>query len=354
MEIFYIGSFDDSGMHILTLDRTRLVFEHIANVPDLPAPSFQALHPAIPCLYSVSGAKSTANDPGGTVAAYRIDPKSGRLTVLNTRSTKGSGPCHISVDPHGAFAFVSNYGAGSLAVYPIVDNGSLGSISDLIQHHGNSVHPKRQEAPHMHSAIPSPDGRYVYASDLGIDQIRIYSLNREAGTLEPAEPPFVESAPASGPRHLAIHPDRPFAYSAEELSSTVAAYAMEAASGALSPIQRLSMLPENHQEASSAADIHISPDGRFLYASNRGHDSIVIFDIDSETGRLTTVGHESTRGGHPRNFYIDGTGTHLFVANRDNDNIVLFERDRQSGKLRATGAEAHVPKPVCITEYRPR
>jgi 6-phosphogluconolactonase len=180
----------------------------------------------------------------------------------------------------------------------------------------------------------------------------IYGIDRDSGELSPAEEPFAENTPGSGPRHFAIHPDGDFAYSAEELTSTVAAFTRDQATGALNQIQRVSMLPEDYEnENNTAADIHISPDGRFLYASNRGHNSLVIYEIDGSTGRLTPVGHEPTRGGHPRNFMIDRKGEFVLVANRDDDNVVVFRRDGETGRLSYSGEQVEVPMAICVTQH---
>lgn len=348
-EIIYAGTFSDQGLIVLEFDRENRSFVEIQRISDIESPSFQSLHPNREYLYSVSSQGVTDDDEYGSVSAYRLDPETGKLTFLNIRSAEGRGPCHISVDPEGRFAYVSNYGSGNISVYPILEDGSLGEVLDVVQHEGNSVH-SRQEGPHMHSIIPSEDGEFIYASDLGIDMVKIYRVNRETGELTPAENPHVENVPGSGPRHFTIHPGGGYAYSVEELSSTVAAFSVDQSTGALEQFQRIEMLPADFNGTNTAADIHISPDGRFLYATNRGHDSIAIFSIEESSGRLSFVDREPTRGGHPRNFAIDKLGEFVFIANRDNDNIVLFERDITSGLLTYTGVEAEVPRAVCVTQ----
>ncbi|REL39301.1 lactonase family protein [Rhodohalobacter sp. SW132] len=353
-EIIYIGTFSgqgSEGLYVYEFDRSTEKMMEIQIVSDREGPNFQAIHPDENYLYSVSGQPFSEDTDYGTVSAYEIDEHSGKLTLINEQSVEGRGTAHVSVDPKGRFVYVSNYGEGNLSVFLINDDGSLTEAVDVVHHEGSSVNEQRQNRPHVHSVIPSADGRFIYVPDLGIDKIMIYEVNETTGILTPAETPYAESTPGSGPRHFTIHPNNEFAYSAEELSSTVAVYTIDPSSGALNEIQRVSMLPEGFDESSSAADIHISPDGRFLYASNRGHDSLVIFEIDSSDGELSLVGHESTRGGHPRNFMMDQHGEFVFVANRDNNNVVVFARDKETGKLNYTGEEASVPRAVCVTQF---
>lgn len=272
------------------------------------------------------------------------------LQLINEQSVEGRGTAHVSVDPLGKFAYVSNYSEGNLSVFSIHENGSLSETADVVRHEGSSVNERRQNSPHVHSIIPSTDGKFIYVSDLGTDQIMIYEVNRTTGELSPAKVPYVENTPGAGPRHFAIHPDGNFAYSAEELSSTVAVFSVDQNSGALDEIQRVTMLPEDFEGNNSAADIHLSPDGRFLYASNRGHDSVVIYRVDADTGNLTLTGHEPTRGGHPRNFMMDQRGEYVLVSNRDDDNVVVFNRDQETGQLTYSGEEVSVPMAVCVTQ----
>ncbi|HLU90545.1 MAG TPA: lactonase family protein, partial [Cyclobacteriaceae bacterium] len=265
---------------------------------------------------------------------------------------EGAGPCHVSVDPKGKYVYISNYGGGNLAVYPIQKNGGLGPATDVVQHTGSSVDPGRQKQAYMHSIIPSANGQYIYASDLGVDKVFAYKVNRNNGTL--SEVAYASSTPGSGPRHFAIHPNNRFAFSVEELSSTIASFEINPKTGALSPLERVPMLsPDFPSDKDSwAADIHVSPDGKFVYASNRGQDDLVIYGIHPETGKLSLVGYEPTRGGHPRNFYMDEQGDFILVANRDNDHFVMFDRDKQSGTLSFSGKEVQVPAPVCLKMLR--
>ena len=259
----------------------------------------------------------------------------------------------MSVDPQGQLVYVSNYGEGNLAVYPVEADGKLGEASDVVQHTGGSVNPDRQQEPHMHSIIPSESGDIIYASDLGIDKIMLYQPNSTSGKLSAASPPFAASTPGAGPRHFALHPSGQWAFSIEELSSTIAAYKVDKKSGSLTPVDRVTTLPEGASaDGNSTADIHVSPDGKFVYASNRGHDSIVIYAIDAATGKLTYVGNEPAGGQHPRNFCMDNQGEYVWVANRDTDNVVVFRRDAATGELTPTGNEIKVPAVVCVQQGR--
>ncbi len=348
-EITYVGTFstrDSKGIYVFEFDRAAGKFQALQTVTEGKSPNFLALHPNGKLLYAIYSEGTLADNPaGGSVVSFKIDPKTGFLTKLNEQSSEGRGPAHLSIDPKGKFAFVSNYGGGNIAIYPIQKDGSLGKASDFIQHEGSSTHPSRQKGPHVHSATPSIDGKFVYVSDLGIDKVMIYEVTKD-GKLKSAG--SASSTPSSGPRHFAVHPNGKFGFSAEELSSTIASYAINTSTGALSALERVNMLPSDFSETNSAADIHVSPDGKYLYASNRGHESLVIFSIDQNTGKLSFVGHESTKGKHPRNFYVDNKGDFAIVANMNTDNVVFYKRDKLSGKLTPTGEELSIPAPVSI------
>jgi 6-phosphogluconolactonase len=354
-EYIYTGSFSgegSKGLQVFEFDRVTGMLTEIQVIDDRAGPNFQAIHPNGEILYSVSDDRFNDEEPYGTVSTYRIDRETGMLELMNEQSVQGRGTAHVSVDPLGDFVYVSNYSEGNLAVYQVYEDGSLSEAVELVQHEGSSVNPNRQRAPHVHSIIPSDDGRFIYVSDLGIDKIMIYEVDRETGELSPAETPYFENEPGSGPRHFTFHPNGEYAYSAEELSVTVAVLSVDPETGALEQVQRLSLLPDGMEAdpSMSAADIHTSPDGRFLYASVRGEDLISIFSIDPETGLLDVVGHESTIGGHPRNFMVDGKGEFLLIANRDNDHVLVFRRDQETGEIEFTGIEAEVPVAVCVTQ----
>ena len=352
-EFIYAGTFSSTegeGIYVFEFYREDLHLELLQTVPDRESPSFQALHPEKPVIYSAGRTPIDEESDHHTIGAYRINLETGTLSIINEQSVMGRGPAHVSVDPLGEFVYISNYSSGNLSIFPLQEDGSLNEASDVIQHEGSSIHP-RQQAPHVHATDPSPNGRFIYVSDLGLDKIKIYEVNRQTRTLAPAPSPYYENTPGSGPRHFTFHPNANFAYSVEELSSTIAALRVDQSTGGLEQIQRVTMLPDDFEESNTAADIHISPDGRFLYATNRGHDSMVIFAINESTGKLTFVGHESTIGKHPRNFMIDHKGEYIFVANRDNDHIVIFRRNQSTGELTYTGMEVIVPRVVCLTQF---
>lgn len=352
-EFIIAGTFDgegSEGLYVFSFDRENLSFELLQKISDRLSPSFQAVHPKMPVVYSASRSPISGKNDHQTIGAYRAGKDTGMLSLINEQSTMGISPAHVSVDPLGSFVYVSNYTSGNVSMLPIRDDGGLDEASDVVQHKGSSIHPTRQQTAHAHAADPSPDGRFVYVSDLGLDKIMIYEVDRQQRALTPASIPWFENTPGAGPRHLSFSPDGEYAYSAEELSSTIAVLSVDKNTGALQQIQRVSMLPDDFQGSNTAADIHVSPDGKFLYASNRGHESIVIFSIDESTGELSLAGHEPAMGQHPRNFMIDDSGELVFVANRDSNHIVVFSRDPSTGALNYTGTELIVPLAVCVTQ----
>jgi 6-phosphogluconolactonase len=282
------------------------------------------------------------------VHAYARDPATGALTHLNEQPSRGTYPCHLSAEATGRYVLVANYGTGSVLMLPIRPDGSLGEASDFVQHQGSSVNPQRQQGPHAHSIMVSPDNRFALAPDLGLDQVIAYQLDLERGKLVPNDVPHARTAPGAGPRHLDFHPNGRWAYLINEIGNTLSAYAYDAQRGALTLLNTAPTLPSGFGGTSHTADIHVHPSGRFVYGSNRGHDSIVICAIDQGTGQVSVVGQESTQGRTPRNFAIDPTGTFLLAANQSTDDIVVFRIDPQSGRLSPTGHRAEAPAPVCL------
>jgi 6-phosphogluconolactonase len=252
------------------------------------------------------------------------------------------------MDKEGRFLLVSNYSGGSVSVIAIREDGRLGELTDLVQHKGSSINPERQEGPHPHSILLDPSNRYAFVPDLGLDKIMIYRFDSVHGKLQPNDEPWVSIRPGAGPRHFTFHPNGRFAYLINELDNTIIAFSYEAAYGRLRELQTVKALPEGFAGKSYCADIHVTPSGEFLYGSNRGHDSIVAYKIDVATGKLTYLGHESTRGRTPRNFDIDPTGEFLLVGNQDTDTIQTFRIDGESGRLIPTGYMAEVPAPACV------
>ncbi len=315
-------------------------------VAETPQPSFLALHPSGRFLYAVNELWEGGKE--GTVSAFALEPETGNLKLLNQQGAKGVGPCHLTVDKAGKWVLVANYGSGSVAVLPILPNGSLGEATCAIQHEGKSVHPQRQEGPHAHSVTLDPNNKFAVVADLGLDKLLIYRFDATKGMLTPNDPPFASTAPGAGPRHVAFHPNGRFLYAINELNNTITAYRYDGEKGTLTEVQTVPTLPEDFSSTNTTAEVQVHPSGRFLYGSNRGHDSLAIYSVDTRTGKLNLLGHQATQGKTPRNFAIDPTGTFLLAANQDSDTVVLFRIDPKSGKLNPTGRTVEVPTPVCI------
>ncbi|MBD2699714.1 lactonase family protein [Spirosoma sp. BT702] len=346
-EIMYVGTYSlrgSEGIYVFEFDRKAGTMQPLQSVSNVKSPSFLALHPSGQYLYSVN----EGADKNGGVSAYSVDKTTGKLQYLNSQSSMGAGPCHISVDQTGKTAFVSNYGGGSLAVLPIKSDGTLGEPTDKVQDEGTGPNAKRQEKAHVHSATLAPDNRFLYVADLGTDKVNIFNIDVTNSKVKPAQPPFATVKAGSGPRHFTFHPNGKYAYLVEELTSTVATFSRNAKTGELTLIQdNVVTLPANFTESNTSADIHIDPSGKFLYQSNRGYNGLAIFAIGND-GKLTKVGEQLTEGKTPRNFLIDPKGEFIFVAHQDTDNITIFKRDQQTGKLTYTGQSVKVPAPVCV------
>jgi 6-phosphogluconolactonase len=316
------------------------------SAPELAAttqnPSFLAVSPGQHNLYAVNEAGDA-----GAVSAFAIDAGTGKLTLLNRQGSSGSGPCHLAVDVTGRCLLVANYNSGSIAALPIHADGSLGEATTTIQHAGSSVNPARQAGPHAHFICPSPDDRFALNCDLGLDKVFVYRLDTNAARLSPGDPPFATVAPGSGPRHLTFSPDGKFVYVINEMGGTINVFSYNAANAALTGVQTISTLPRDFSGKNTAAEIALHPSGKFLYASNRGDDSIAVFAVDQKSGRLTLVEHQSTQGRTPRNFVIDPTGHWLLVENQASDSVVVFALDSDTGRLKPTGQTFAIGAPVC-------
>jgi 6-phosphogluconolactonase len=349
--LVFIGAYtqrDGRGIGLARFDADTGSLSTPELAAEIANPSFVALDPSLSHLYAVTEIDDYDGNVSGALSSFDVDRSSGALTFLNRQPTNGPGPCHVGVDASGQNAVVANYAGGSVAVLPIGTDGSLSAPSDFVQHEGGTrVFPERQDGPHAHSANLDLETGRVYINDLGLDRIKSYELDSGTGKLTPVGLD-VELHPGAGPRHFDFHPDGKHAYAINELDSTITAMDYDRAAGRLTPTQSVPALPAGWEGPNTTADLHISPDGRFIYGSNRGHDSLVIYAIDAGTGQLEFVGHESTRGNNPRNFAIDPSGRYLLAANQDSDNIVVFERDSDTGKLRATGVEVSVSMPVCL------
>lgn len=309
-------------------------------------PSFLAVHPSLKYLYAVG--ETGGRGRGGTVSAFSMDRKTGKLTLLNTVSSGGPGPCHLVVDKTGKNVLVANYSGGSVAVLPIQADGSLSDRSSFIQHSGSSVDKARQEGPHAHSINVSPDNRFAVVADLGLDEVLVYRFDAVKGTLAPNDPPFAKVAPGAGPRHFTFHPNGKFGYVINEMGSTVTAFAWDARRGVLSEIQTISTLPAGFTGTNYDAEVITDRAGRFLYGSNRGHDSIALFSIDPRKGTLRFVETVSSQGKFPRNFNLDPTGAWMLVGNQNTDNVAVYKVDGSTGRITPTGRQVQAPSPICI------
>jgi 6-phosphogluconolactonase len=334
----YVARFDPATGE---LSAPRLAVEAVS-------PAFLAAHPDRPLLYAVNEVGSFKGQAGGAVSAFAIEAETGGLTLLNQESSRGGGPCHLTVDPSGRWVLVANYGGGSIAVLPLRPGGELGPASTFVQHSGSSVNAQRQTAPHAHGIYADPANRFVFVPDLGIDRVLVYRWAPATGELEPNDPAAAVLAPGAGPRHLVFHPGGRFAYVINELLNTVTGFEFDPQTGALREIQTIGTLPEGFRGGNSTAEIAVHPTGRFLYGSNRGHDSLVTYLIDASTGKLGLVGHRATRGRTPRNFAVDPSGGWMLVANQDSNNVAVFRVDPRTGLPEASEHSVDVPAPVCV------
>ncbi len=321
--------------------------------PELAAetrnPSFLALNPTGKFLYAVGEVNDALGQRAGAVNAYALDARTGKLTALNQQTSGGTGPCHVVVDATGKCVLVANYGSGSIAALPIQADGSLGAATTTIQHTGSSVNPKRQAGPHAHFITPSPDNRFALTCDLGLDKVLVYQLDAATAKLTTNNPPHAVVPHGAGPRHLAFSPDGKFVYVINEMTLTITTFSYDAARGTLFEEQNVSTVPAGYaiMEKDSGAEIAVHPNGRFVYASNRGSDSIAVFSVEAKTGKLTLVQNEATQGKTPRHFALDPSGRWLLAENQNSDSVVVFAVDAATGKLKPTGQTLTVGSPVC-------
>lgn len=349
--LVYVGTYTSrgsEGIYAYRYDPLSGGLSPLGVVARTENPTFLAISPNKKYLYAANEVTELDGQPGGAISAFSIDPDTGALTFLNRQPSCGTGTCHVTVDKTGKYVLAANYSSGSASILPIREDGWLGEASDFVQHEGFGPNERRQKGPHAHSVTLSPDNRFAFVADLGLDKIMTYQLDLVNGKLCPNDPPWAETYPGAGPRHFAFHPSTKYAYIINEMGSSVTVFAYDAARGALSELQTLSTLPEGFGGRNTCADVHLSTSGRFLYGSNRGHHSIAIMSIDPETGTLTALGHESTRGKTPRNFGLDPSGSFMLAANQDTNNIFAFRVNQETGGLTPTGHETKVPAPVCV------
>jgi 6-phosphogluconolactonase len=349
----YVGTYTggkSEGIYAYRLDLASGKCTPLGLAAEVKNPSFLAVHPNKKFLYAVSEISDLDGRPTGGVSAFAIDASTGKLKKLNDQPSQGAGPCHVIVDKSGRTVMVANYGGGSIASFPIAADGHIAPAASAIQHQGKSVNPQRQEAPHAHSINVDPGNRFAVAADLGLDKVLVYRLDPATSKLEPNDPPFAKVAPGAGPRHFAFHPNGKFAYVINEIACTITAFKYDPQSGRLTEIETVSTLPkgESVQPGYSTAEVQVHPSGRFVYGSNRGHDTISVFAVDPASGKLRLVQNEPTQGKTPRGFGIDPTGRFFLAGNQDSDTITVFRIDEKTGRLAPTGEKLEVGKPVCV------
>ena len=355
----YIGTYTrgsaSEGIYLSLLDTESGALSAPKLVAKADNPSFLTLTPDGSRLYAAEETQEFDGKKGGSIHAFSVDELSGNLTSLGQAPTLGGAPCHMITDSTGQRVLFANYSGGSAGVYATGADGELTNLVGWKQHEGSSVNLRRQEAPHAHSINLDPTGQFAYVADLGIDEVKIYKLNAQTGSLDSAEVPSVKLEGGSGPRHFDIHPSGGFAYVINEMTSTIAAFKRNASNGSLgeTAIQYISTLPAGFDGNNSTAHVEIHPSGKYLYGSNRGHDSIAVYAIDQESGLLSLVEIAPCGGKTPRNFGIDPTGKFLLAAGQSSDNISVFKIDSDSGKLTDTGHSIEVPRPVCVQFSQP-
>ncbi|HEX4262797.1 MAG TPA: lactonase family protein [Verrucomicrobiae bacterium] len=314
---------------------------------ETPSPSFLALDPKRRLLFCANETDTFNGKPGGGVSAFSIDPATGKLKPINQQSSMGAGPCHLVLDKTGKNLLVANYGSGNVAVLPVAANGRIGEATCVVQDEGKGPNSRRQQGPHAHCAVLSPDNRFAFVCDLGIDKVMIFKFDAERGQLTPNDPPFALVAPGVGPRHIVFHPNGKFAYVINELGSSVSAFAYDARAGTLKELQTLSSLPANYEGSSTAAEIAIAPSGEFLYASNRGHDTVAVLAVDPKKGTLSWITEQKSGGKTPRHFGLDPSGKYLAICNQDSNTLLTCHVDAANGHLTASDVFAEAPSPVC-------
>jgi 6-phosphogluconolactonase len=351
--IVYVGTFKreaSKGIYAWRMDLTTGRLDPLGLASDTMRPVFITMHPNRRFLYAVSRPTAVDRTNLGVVYAYSIDNKTAKLTTLNSLSTRGIDPAYVVVDRTGKNLLVANFGSndgnGCIAVFPIKKDGSLAEASEFIQYSGTGVHPQRQKGPHSHTINVSPDNRFVFVADLGLDKIFVYRFDAEKGKLTPNDPQYATLPPGSGPRQFVFHPNGKFLYVVNEIQSTLTTFTYSA--GSLQEVQTVSTLPQNFNGANTAATLQVHPNGKFLYASNRGADDIVVYSIAPQAGTLTLVESVPAQGKTPGNFAIDPGGTWLIAANQGSDALAMFSINAQTGRLTSTGERFEVGTPSCV------
>jgi 6-phosphogluconolactonase len=347
----YIGTYTrakSQGIYVYKLAAATGKLTPLGLAAESKDPSFLALDPTHRYLYAVNEIGDYEGQKSGSVSAFSIDRRTGKLAPLNVVASGDPGAVHLMVDHTGKYLLVANYGVGSVAVFPILADGSLGKATAHLPHSGHSIKPRRQVGPHAHSIYVSPDNRFVVSPDLGTDQVYVYRFDATQGTLAPNDPPFVTVALGTGPRHLAFDPRGRFAYLVQEFGGIVTVFSYDAAGGLLHQLETFPAAPSDFHGSNNCAEVFVHPNGKFLYVSNRGHDSIGVYSIDSIKGTLTLIERVPTQGRTPRGFGIDPTGSYLIAANQESNTVVAFRINAETGRLTPTGQKLDVQEPACV------
>ncbi len=350
--LLYVGTYTEKGsegIHVYKFNAESGKLSKLHTVKNVVQPSYLTVNTGRTHLYAVNELVEYEGKKSGSVSAFAIDQKTGNLTLINRQPSLGDAPCHISVTKNGRFALVANYLGGNVSVYPIETDGRLGVSVDLAQHTGSGPNKERQESAHAHSINLDNKDRFAIAADLGVDKVMIYRFDDKTGKLATnSAQPFFQTKAGAGPRHFAFHQNGKFAFVINELTSSITAFSFDENMGTLSELQTISTLPESYSGINTCADIRISPNGKFLYGTNRGHDSLAVYKIDEQSGKLNFVEHAPTGGKTPRNFTIAPNGKFLLAANQNSDSIIVFKIDAKTGELKQTENRANVSMPVCL------
>ncbi|HZV36693.1 MAG TPA: lactonase family protein [Verrucomicrobiae bacterium] len=355
--LVYFGTYTGAkskGIYVARMDLATGALSSLDIAAETPNPTFLEVDARHHRLYAANEIGKFEGKNAGSVSAFSIEPDTGKLTLLNVRTSGGGGPCHVVLDKQDKNVLVANYGGGSVEVLPVLPDGTLGEATAFVQHEGKSVNPSRQEKPHAHCVTLDPANRFAFVCDLGIDKIMSYRFDPAHGTLTPNEPAFFQDEPGAGPRHLTFAPNGHFAYLINELGSTMTALAYDAANGSFRELQTLPMLPDDFKGFNLSAEVVVDASGKHVYGSNRGHDSIAVFDVNRSKGTLKLAQRQSVQGKTPRHFAIDPTGKFMVVANQDSSNVVVFAINPRNGKITPTGQTLEVPSPVCVKFFEAR
>jgi 6-phosphogluconolactonase len=351
--IVYVGTYtggktNSRGIYAFKMQGGSAALVPLGLVAETTSPSYIEIDADRGLLFAVNETEEYEGKPTGFASAFSIDRKTGKLTLINRQPTEGKAPCHLALDKSRRHLIIANYTSGTVTVLPVAADGRLGPASAVVQHTGSSVDPRRQAGPHAHCTTFDPAYRLLFACDLGLDKVMAYQLDPAKGTLTAYTPPSASVKPGSGPRHMDFRPDARFAYVLNEMASTVTTFAYDAKAGSLAERQTVSTLPPSFSGSNSGAEIVVHPSGKFVYSSNRGHNSIALFRIDPTQGTLTFVEAQDTGGRTPRNFAIDPAGRLLFAANQDSGTMLVFTIDQATGQLKPSGPPIEVPSPVCV------